>query len=226
MNHVDIEIEKIVRSRRKTYALEVTEKGTLIVRVPLHARDTAIRRVIEKHREWIRRQKRRVDTRNAENLPKEFIEGEPFLYLGVSYRLKLVEEQTPPLRLEDDFILMKSPLPYTRRIFEDWYRERAREVIGKRVLELARRHGFRYNRVRITGARKRWGSCSPKGNLNFTWRLVMAPLPVIDYVVIHELVHLVEKNHSKRFWNKVGTLMPDYRSHKIWLRKNGHLLKI
>ncbi|MCS7122892.1 MAG: M48 family metallopeptidase, partial [Candidatus Micrarchaeota archaeon] len=87
-------------------------------------------------------------------------------------------------------------------------------------------YNFRYNRVRITNARRRWGSCSSSNNLNFSWRLIMAPLEVIDYVVVHELVHTRIKNHSKAFWRMVEAVMPDYDRQRRWLRENGHMLKI
>jgi predicted metal-dependent hydrolase len=78
----------------------------------------------------------------------------------------------------------------------------------------------------ITNAQKRWGSCSHQGNLNFAWRLIMAPLPIIDSVVVHELVHLEVKNHSKAFWNKVEISHPQYKEHKDWLKNMGHLLRL
>jgi len=78
----------------------------------------------------------------------------------------------------------------------------------------------------ITSARTRWGSCSQEGALSFAWRLIMAPLPIIDYVVVHELAHIQVKNHSKRFWNKLNVLMPDYRQRIEWLERNGHLLSL
>jgi predicted metal-dependent hydrolase len=90
----------------------------------------------------------------------------------------------------------------------------------------AAQYGLRYEKIRITSAQTRWGSCSPKGTLSFTWRLVMAPLEVIDYVVIHELAHLRVKNHSKTFWAEVESMLPDYTRHVAWLRKNGKFLTL
>jgi hypothetical protein len=107
---------------------------------------------------------------------------------------------------------------------ETWYREQARVLIGQRVAAIARDAGFSYTRVRISSARGRWGSCGYRNSLNFTWRLVMAPDTVIDYVVVHELCHTVEKNHSVRFWARVRALAPDYKQSKAWLRKHQHLI--
>jgi predicted metal-dependent hydrolase len=89
---------------------------------------------------------------------------------------------------------------------------------------LAETHGFKYQRIRISSARTRWGSCSSQGSLSFTYRLVMAPLEVVDYVAAHELVHTQIRNHSKTFWRRVGQVMPDYKARQVWLRKNGQAL--
>jgi len=110
--------------------------------------------------------------------------------------------------------------------FEQWYKAQALKVLSERVRYYAAKHGFQPGRIRISSARTRWGSCSSKGTLSFTWRLVMAPLEVIDYVVIHELVHLKVKNHSKTFWGSVAALMPDYKKYVAWLKKNGSFLTL
>jgi predicted metal-dependent hydrolase len=103
---------------------------------------------------------------------------------------------------------------------------RAYEIISQRVRGYAQKRGFKYNKINITNAQKRWGSCSRQGNLCFTWRLILAPLPIVDSVVVHELTHLEVKNHSKAFWNKVRSLDPKYKEHKNWLKNNGYLLRL
>jgi predicted metal-dependent hydrolase len=110
------------------------------------------------------------------------------------------------------------------RVFQAWYRQRAREIILPRVQELAARHGFSYGRVTIRDNSSRWGSCSSRNNLNFALRLVMAPPEVIDYVILHELAHLKERNHSKRFWTLVEQICPAYRAQRDWLSANGRLM--
>ncbi len=86
--------------------------------------------------------------------------------------------------------------------------------------------GLIHRSIKITSAKKRFGSCSPNGSLNFSWRLMMAPLNIIDYVVVHELVHIEERNHSKNFWNKVRIILPDYKQSEKWLKDNSQLLTI
>ena len=223
---MDIEIEKIIRSTRKTIALQITDDATLIVRVPYGISDEMIRKVILKHKKWIERKRREIETRRRRFSPKEFVNGEGFLYLGRYYRLEIVDGQKVALRFENGFYLSRDALSQAKECFIEWYKRAAYEKISERVRWHAGRTGFKYNRVNITSAQKRWGSCSSKGNLNFSWRLIMAPLPVIDYVVVHELVHLEVKNHTKAFWNKVKMLMPDYEKRADWLKQNGYLLRL
>jgi hypothetical protein len=96
----------------------------------------------------------------------------------------------------------------------------------ERVAYYSRQLSLFQEGIKITSAHYRYGSCSSKNRLSFTWRLVMAPLAVIDYIIIHELIHIKVKNHSKAFWDSVGTVMPDFRTHKRWLKENGHSLKL
>lgn len=111
-------------------------------------------------------------------------------------------------------------------VLERWFRAMARLLIHQRLRVVNDRLNLSFNRVFIKGQKTRWGSCSQQGNLNFNWRLVMAPLPVLDYVVVHELLHLVEPNHSKRFWALVEGECPDYKVHRAWLRNNGAKLSL
>lgn len=225
-DHMCIEIEKIIRTKRKTIALHITDDAELIVKAPLNANDKTIMGVILKHEKWIVQKKKEIDARNPKSTPKEFVNGEGFLYLGKSYRLKVVDDQEMPLELEDQFYLSRIKLSQAKEVFTEWYKKTAYANISERVKWHAEKSGFICNRVKITNAQKRWGSCSSNGSLNFSWRLIMAPQPVIDYVVIHELVHLVENNHAKAFWSRVKLAMPDYERHKDWLKNNGYLLRL
>lgn len=225
-----MKIEKIIRSKRKTIALQITDSATLIIKAPINVDDNAIMKIVEKHEKWINQKKKEIESR-IKFCQKQFVNGEGFLYLGRYYKLKIVDNQDIPLKLilygnEKGFYLKKDALPQAKEIFIQWYKKAAYEVISERVNWYAQKRNFKYNKVKITDAKKRWGSCSPLGNLNFSWRLIMAPLPVLDYVVVHELVHLEEKNHKEDFWIKVKLLTPDYERHKEWLNKNGHILML
>lgn len=223
----EIEIEKIIRSkRRKTIALQITDDATLVIRAPLNVSEQTIKNVVAKHMEWVKKKRNDVLLRDPKFVRKEFVNGEEFLYLGKYYKLTVVENQNEALLFDNGFFLSKVYLPIAREVFINWYKQRAYEKISERVEWYARKRGFEYNKINVTNAQRRWASCSWRGNLNFSWRLIMAPLQVIDYVVVHELVHLEEKNHTKSFWNKVKMLMPNCEKHKEWLNKNGYLLRI
>ncbi|MDI6604508.1 MAG: SprT family zinc-dependent metalloprotease [Thermoanaerobacteraceae bacterium] len=221
---VDIKIEKIMRSKRKTIALQITDNATLIVRVPFGIDEKRIWEVIQKHSNWIENKKKEIEERDPKALKKEFVNGEGFLYLGRYYKLHIVENQDVPLKFDNGFYLSRDFLDKAKEVFIDWYKKAAYEKISERVKWYAQKSNLKYSKINITNAKKRWGSCSSNGNLNFSLRLIMAPISVIDYVVVHELAHLEEKNHGKNFWIKVRMLMPDYKKHEDWLKKNGYLL--
>jgi len=215
-----IEVNEIVCSKRKTLALIVKPDGSLIVRAPLRTAEKTIREFIQNHAEWIEK-KRAEALATPPPTPRQYVPGEMFMYLGNAYPLEIVNGQKKPLLLEESFKLAESAQANAKLVFERWYRAQARQILEERINLYVDQHGFPYKKIGITSARTRWGSCSSNGSLNFSWRLVMAPIEAIDYVVVHELVHTVFHNHSRRFWKKVETIMPDYKERKKWLQKNG-----
>jgi predicted metal-dependent hydrolase len=218
-----IEANHIVRSRRKTLALIVKPDGSLVVRAPLRASEKSIWEFIEMHTDWIRKKQAEAFAALPPQ-PRQYVQGETFMYLGNAYALEIVSGQKRPLFLEENFKLAESAQDSAAMAFERWYRAKAKQILNERVNLYASQYGFQYKKIGITSARTRWGSCSPNGSLNFSWRLILAPLEAIDYVVVHELVHTVVHNHSKSFWKKVEKIMPDYKERRKWLRKNGEQL--
>lgn len=211
----------IVRSKRKTVSLEVTKNAEVVVRAPLRASDTFIQTFIQKHLDWIEKQKKEMSAKKVG--AKEFVDGEMFLFLGKQYRLSRIYDkkyQGVTLIKDEGVMCLGCAVSDPKKVFEEWYKKRAHELIISRVHELAAGHGFVFNAIRITSAKTRWGSCSGKKNLSFSWRLMMAPAEVIDYVIVHELTHLRHMNHSKRFWVGVEKLCPRYKEYKKWLREH------
>jgi predicted metal-dependent hydrolase len=223
---MSIPIDRLIRSRRKSVAVIVRPDGTLEVRAPLSLAEGRIQEFVEGHTEWIRKQQRRA--RLAAPPPvKTYSNGERFLFLGQSHLLCIVPHQRPALAFDGNtFQLAKSAQPKAKQYFARWYKAQALEMLTARVQALAGEHGFTYQKVRISSARTRWGSCSSKGTLSFTWRLMMAPPEIVDYVVVHELVHTKIRNHSASFWHAVTKLLPDTRQYRAWLRKNGKYLSL
>jgi len=221
-----VKIDQIIRTKRKSIALIVEPNGRLVVRAPIRISDADIKHLVKQKERWIREKQKRVKDKSTQSKPKVYMDREEFLYLGKSYNLKIVADLNPALVLSRKFYLSRRALPKAESVFTEWYREQARAVISERVELYAARHGFTYRKIRITSARTRWGSCSSMGNLNFTWRLVMAPPEVIDYVVVHELAHLRVNNHSKEFWKQVERIMSDYKQRLKWLKENGQKLTL
>ena len=222
----DITIPKIIRSKRRTIVLQVCPDATLLIRAPFRVSDTYINRFVESKRNWIARKQEFVQQQVRSAQDKEFVPGEEFLYLGQAYKLYVEPIQRAPLVFNKAFHLAQKRQGRAEQEFIKWYRQQARTIITGRVNLCSTQAGLRYQRIKISGARRRWGSCSRSNNLNFSWRLVMAPLEVIDYVVAHEVAHLEHKNHSRRFWDKVAGLDPDYKQRRKWLKENGHRLKL
>lgn len=219
-------IDKLVRSNRKTVAILVHPDGQVTVRAPKQVPLAQIQAFVESKAEWIeKKQAIARQKRESKPTPRRFVEGENFLYTGKEYPLVVCEEPGKPLTLEGDrFVLRPSPRYAPPEVFYLWYERQAHTVIKQRVEALAQKFNLRYTKIRITSARTRWGSCSSTGTLSFSWRLIMAPPEVIDYVVIHELAHTAEPNHSKRFWDRVAAMDPGYVKHVKWLKENGHRL--
>ena len=219
------QINKLIRSRRRTIALIVEHDGTLTVRAPMRAPHILIQQFIQEKTDWITRTREKLKS-IVEVPARQYTDGGIFLFLGTFYDLKLVKPQRPSLQFDNGFTLSHTAQKRGESIFTRWYKERAFDVISERVVQYARQYDFTPKQVKITSAKTRWGSCSPNGTLNFTWRLVMAPLDVIDYVVVHELVHLRVKDHSRKFWEAVESIYPEYKKQRKWLRENGGKLTL
>jgi predicted metal-dependent hydrolase len=221
----EIPIGKIIRSHRRTIALEVTPDATLIVRAPHRVSHTSIEEMIQQKSTWILRKLDEMKKRPASPC-HEYAEGETFLFLGRSYPLQIVENGNTIIERGDRLHVSATLLPDIRNQIKRWYIEEARKEIPSRCMWFSMKTGHIPTSIRITDARQRWGSCTHKGGLNFSWRLIQAPMEIVDYVVVHELVHISQPDHSKKFWNKVQEILPDYERRRKWLRENERLLKI
>jgi len=221
---MEIKIDKLIRSKRKTLALEISQDGSLIVRAPEKASMEAINRFIAQKRFWIEDKQKIIRQRNEKPTSFLDIDGKNLLYLGENYHLDIIKNAKLPIEFREGFFLSESYIGNASEIIQAWYIRQAKLKINERVCKYSADFGFKYNKINITNARTRWGSCSSKANLSFCWRLIMAPPKIIDYVVIHELVHLKIKDHSQDFWRNVGSIFPDYRQCRDWLKQYGHTL--
>jgi len=218
-------IHKILRSSRRTIGIEIQPCGQVIVRAPQRAAMRDILYFIQEKTHWIEKILLQLKNKPVFQTEKQFVEGESFLFLGKHYSLKIVQDyHMQPLYFDEYFNIQADALPHAKQIFTNWYKEKAQILFQERIDYYAPLLSVIYTKMRLSNAKKRWGSCSIKGYINLNWRLMMAPLSVIDYVVVHELAHLKEMNHSSRFWQIVENVLPDYKQERRWLRKYGEML--
>lgn len=220
-----IKIDKLIRSHRKTIGLQITNDARLIVRAPYLASENYIQKLIQRKESWIKAKQEYFSQRQNKALIRKFLPGEEFLYLGQSYPLILYENLPKAIVLDRALMISPLVLGNARDHIENWYKNQALEYITQKVTYYIQMTGLKYQSIRINSAATRWGSCGYKDTLNFTWRLIMAPARVVDYVIIHELMHLKQKNHSRQFWAEVARMIPDYKQDEHWLKNNGHLLR-
>lgn len=221
---MSIAIDSIIRSRRKHLALQITPEGLLHVYAPRLMPQWMIHRLVEQQHTWIQKQRAKVQKKYGDLKPYTFVPGERFLFLGQSYTLTR-GPYIGHVHIQHDCILVPERYTSIKEALQAWYRRQARTILTDRVQIYAAEAGIQYFNITITSANTRWGSCSSEGNLSFSWKLIMAPQEVVDYVVVHELAHRKEMNHSPRFWAVVEDIMPDYKEYKTWLRTHGHTLR-
>lgn len=223
----NIRIDKIVRTKRKTLAIIIDSNAKVIVRAPQRITNQEIYNFIDKKRDWIQQKQTLILNKLNQKKINEFIDGEEFLFLGAKYKLKLVDNSLFPLYFNNNFFIMDSSYKNKAREFMiNWYLNQAAKIFADKVDAYSKALNLPCRQLKLSDAKRRWGSCSSKRVINLNWRLVMAPNDIIDYVIVHELCHIMYLNHSKDFWNKVQSIIPDYKIKKNWLKNNGFLLEL
>ncbi|MFC1542920.1 M48 family metallopeptidase [Candidatus Neomarinimicrobiota bacterium] len=215
----------IVYSDRKTITISVERDRSVVVRAPIGTSPDKIHSIIEQKKFWIYQKQRHPQKYNTQPSIKEFVPGESVLYLGKHYRLEIRESTEQSIKLAGKFIICCSSSSEVRELFRNWYAKKAEEKIVPKIMYFATHMGVSFNKVSITDAKYHWGGCTPSNNLTFGWRLIKAPQAVVDYVIVHELAHLLESNHTQRFWDIVKTQVPMYLKAKNWLKEHGETLE-
>jgi len=219
---------KIQRSEtRRKLTIVVERDRSVVVHAPVGATDEAIRRIVESKRHWVLEKLRHPQKyRDLAHPPgKELVSGESALYLGRQYRIEMAAGGVDAVQFNQRFLVPASKVSERKTALREWYIARANEKILPRVSRFARSLGVEFKRARIVDNRYRWGSCTVKDDVNFNWRLIKAPVFVIDYVIAHELAHLLEPNHTARFWNVVRAQVPKAEQARVWLREHGQVLE-
>ncbi len=223
--------DKILRSRRKTIQLTINENGELIVKAPFSVSNKKILEFVSKHTDWIIDTREKVQRSISKFRNKKFVDGETYFILGEIYKLKLVDPDrlSEPIKLNHihkKILLNSNYRSSAKTILINFYKDLAYEIIEKRVerclllYKAIFNEDLTYTRIKISNARRRLGSCSPKGVLSFSWRIIQAPMEVVDHVVAHEIVHLKIKNHQKDFWLEMIKLRRNYESEIKWIKEN------
>jgi predicted metal-dependent hydrolase len=216
---------EVIYSNRQRLQISVERDKSVIVRAPEGTSLETIESALEKKKLWIYEKTRHPQKYNGGRKEREYISGTSILYLGKEYKLDFINEDFEGVKFDGRFLLSTGRAESAEILLKEWFIEEARRIIKPKVELSARQLGVSYNQILISDLKYRWGSCTPKSNLNYNWRLIKAPISVVDYVIVHELSHLIEPNHTKRFWTIISVQLPHYLKAKEWLKSNGNLLE-
>ena len=212
--------------RKKTVAVTVDPAGGVLLVAPAHLAISELDAMVRRKAPWIDKQVRRIESQESMPLPREFVSGESILYLGRHYRLKVCPQDNGEPKLHGRWLHVPAPAgagqpAQVRAALISWLRHRAEERLPERVEAWRMKVGVPMPKVLIADQRKRWGSCDQGGTIRLNWRIIQAPMPLIDYVVVHELVHLQHRGHGRDYWQAVGRVMPNYERLRKELRELG-----
>jgi predicted metal-dependent hydrolase len=223
---LDVKIKK--NKRVKHLWLKADVYGVYAV-VPLDYSLEKIHNFIESKKKWILKTSEYY-RKLREGYGEENLAINTISFLGAIYRLQVVKDTSSSSTVISDNLKVITFHVTDRRKYKcdikEWYRRQTARILAERLPVISKKLDLHYNKVSIKSQTSRWGSCSKKRNLNFNLLLAAVPIKVIDYVITHELIHLVELNHSKRFWSLVGSAYPEYKKYREWLNRYGPLIKI
>ncbi len=217
---------QIKYSNRKTLNISVERDRSIIVRAPHYLTPEKIDKIVQSKRQWIKEKLNHAQKYPLVSESKEFVSGETLMYLGKNYQLLVVDEEFDGIEFDQRFKISKVNQPKANELFKKWYLKQALIKIEPLATKYAKSLGVHYNQFKTSEMKYRWGSCTPANNIIFNWRIIKAPMYVLEYLVAHELVHLIENNHTPRFWNILSIQVPNYEKAKNWLKKNGQLLEL
>lgn len=218
----DLTITVRESARRKTLELSVERDRSLVLSTPPAVSAQRLEAFVRRKQAWVYQKLAEKALMQKQVRQKSYVQGEGFLYLGRHHRLNLVDEQTAPLKWQHGrFHLRRDACSDARRHFIRWYSERGRQWLWQRVKTFAARLEVTPAGIKVQDLGYRWGSCGKGDVLYFHWKTMLLPARIAEYVVVHELVHLHEPNHSVAFWLRLERAMPDYASRKQWLAEHG-----
>ncbi|QGK73188.1 M48 family metallopeptidase [Flavobacterium sp. SLB02] len=217
----ELEIE-LIRSNRKTVSIHIERDGSVSARIPETITEEEIQKVLQSKEYQIHKNLAQWSQLNQTKVEREYVNGQSFLYLGRNYRLQFVEEKLETLIFNKGYFhLSYSDKNQARNMFINFYKEKLNEKLKPIIKRYKGQLGVNIKEIKIMELQNRWASCSVKGNVNFHWKCAMAPIDVLNYIVAHELTHLIHPNHNTSFWNELDKVMPNYNEQVNWLKRNG-----
>ena len=225
--HQNLSVQVVRTKRIKTASIQIKD-GLVRALVPDQISDFKVETLIKKRMPWIRK---KLEDESKIIIPstKEYVSGESLTYLGKNYRLKVIASSKCSVKLISGYIEVSTPKKSPNKIKElltQWYIDHAMERLKEKTDRYSNIIGVSPNTVSVRDYKSKWGSCSSDGKISYNWRIIMSPHRIVDYIVIHELCHMLEHNHSKDFWQHVSRNCHDYKECRNWLKINGRVLTV
>ena len=210
IGNIDLAVQIERTKRKKTISLQVKD-NTLIIKTPRNVSKKTLDDLINRKQEWIK-QRAILNFEEQSLRNREFIDNEKFYFRGNEYRLSLILGRKEAVKIAGGLLLVTYIID----------RSIDRKVLKLRTEELAKQMRVQPSGITVKNYISKWGSCTANNKISYNWRIIMAPNHIIDYLIIHELSHIIEPNHSKNFWHQVGKYCEDFPKKRKWLRENGH----
>ena len=226
--NLDLEVQIERTNRKRTISLQVKD-NKLIVKAPTTASRQSLDDLIQRKQSWIKKRAiLNVEERKLRN--RKFIDNEKFYFKGNEYRLSLILGGKEEVKISEGFLIVTCKddramgSKDVKTFIEDWYVRESTKILNTRTYEFAKKMKVEPSAITVKNYASKWGSCTASNKISYNWRIIMAPDCIVDYLIIHELCHIIEHNHSKNFWYQVGKYCEDFKKKRKWLRENGHKL--
>lgn len=219
---------KLIRSKRRKRMCITVDRQGISVLSSMNEKIESIRNFVNSNNKWITK-KTKFYLRLNESLENGPLQSDELMYLGNKYKIQFIKDSSQYSILSENLLKISFHVKDRRREKENiinWYRSQTKKILDTKVPLFGKRLSITYGKVRIKNQKLRWGSCSKDGNLNFNLLLSALPSHIMDYIIIHELIHLIEFNHSDHFWELVEEAIPTYKDCRDWLKKNGPYIQL
>lgn len=217
-------ITNLIREKRKTLSIMINREGELIIKAPKNMPLSEITQFIQSKEKWINSHQLQIKNRLDAN--KDIINLEKVLVLGNKFEINYIDN-LKEIKEEGNKIFVPTKFyPKKQQYIAKWLKNKAIPIIENRVLYFSTNYKIKFNSISLINAKTRWGTCSSMKEISFNWRVIMLPPRLIDYIIIHELMHILEANHSANFWKLVETVMPDYKKRKEELKNCSFILNL